>query len=781
MKHGTAWKLAMLVISVAYVAAEIIFNSMLVSVAGGTNLTPETLHNVELFGRTMAGVGLTVVVGDALTSDARVQRISRKLLVFVLVALLCWPTMFFGQKMLIDAALVEPSSPTERQRAYFSQLLRSALANESVRIEGLEFERDPTEDPEAQTFLTLFGGLVYADAALVDRLDERRAEILGKFIRNKANEKFDEYYERYKRLKAEIDENYKRYRQGTRKVENERAAIPERQAEARQTVEDKVHAGWQKYQKLTRAHNARRRARAEQVAEIAYDYFEDVNDEHCDDRDCVRRARNDYDENMEDLELGDIPPKHWLIREDVSTAENIGKTLLGAALTSGVSVAAQLVNAAQGGDGGWKDEKLTYTNSAQHYAERLREPMADEFVDESGGYEPGIKTLGAFRRHAETAKRAREKIASEHGIELPIDWRVTDHATLNQAVRDHVEGRISARWQAKAVEEYGLDIAPGQSYDAFQRHPDIQRRIKERMGSYYVEPTLATWGRSEFYQQLMEPAIEREVQAQLDRLEASKALFADGEVHADKGKKALRAVLVPPIAMILSLFFVMITLFKLPAKLVLLLRGKGEQRASTPDSGSAVDASSAQAPGEPTAGPAKRASLWRKFGVKIGLVLLVLLIVFGGPMFAGRGTLTQDSEGPVDYLLEQIERNAQPGIAYAMRWALQAQPLMLPIGQSLERHIGIFAWFSKHNGAVAALDAAMREAHGSGHSTGHDAAVMQTTTRLRVRRGPSTDAREVTVLDKGTEVVVLDRVEEVPWVEIERGPRPVYVHSDYLE
>lgn len=752
MTQRTAWTLGILVISIGYVLAEIVFNAMLVTTAGGKNLTAETLHNVELFGRTMAGIGLTVVVGDALTSAKWCEGLQRKAGVFALVALVCWPLMFFGQKALIDSALVEPSSAEARQRAYFSSLLRSALANETVQIKGLSFDGGASNEPQAQTFLTLFGGLIYADASLVERLEDQRSAILREFIVQRVNEDLDKHWREYREAQQQFVARYKEYRSGSRRFASERARIPERQAEARETVSDRVHSGWKRYQALTRAHNARRRARAEEVAEIATEYFDDVGDD-CSER-CLEWAREDYDEDMADLELDDYPPKFWLIREDVTAGENVGKSLITAALTGGVSAAVQLLDVAKGGDGGWKDEKFLYTDSAAHYAERLKGPMAEQFVEESGGYEPGIESLNAFRRHEETAEKVRTAIAREHPeLDLPADWNAADLKRLDEAVREQVIAESARVWD-KRMGEKGMDVPPGLSFGDFQRHPDVQVKIRERMGERYVEPTLMDWEQDEFYRYVLEPAIDREVEKQLTRLDAATPKFADGGPYAEAGQNALRAVLVPPIAMILSLFFVLLTIFKLPLRFAGLLARPSEH--------------------EPSRGQ-RRA----KRGLKAAAVVFALTLLVAGPLVFASSDYTDEPQGPVEHLLARVAENAEPTIAYAMRWALHAQPLMLPVGTGLEDALGIYAWFSRNNAVIATLSKAYT---GAGDSHGASASATRiTTTTLNVRARPANSAERIGRLPPGTPVAVLREVGDGPWVEIRRGQASAFIHGDYLE
>ncbi|WP_242620220.1 hypothetical protein [Shewanella maritima] len=136
------WMLTMFICSVVYLFPEAVFNAALVNVAGGKNATEAELHAVELFGRTISGIGVTLLLADLLLKGKRVATIPSALGSFALIAILVWPTVFFGQKWLVDYFIIDASTPEQRQQAYLSQVLRSALIEKSIQFEGIEYDPD---------------------------------------------------------------------------------------------------------------------------------------------------------------------------------------------------------------------------------------------------------------------------------------------------------------------------------------------------------------------------------------------------------------------------------------------------------------------------------------------------------------------------------------------------------------------------------------------------------------------------------------------------------------
>lgn len=134
------WMLLMFICSVVYLFPEAVFNAALTDVAGGRNSSVEDLRAVELFGRTISGIGVTLLLADLLLKGKQVAKATRALGYFSLIAVIIWPTVFFGQKWLVDHFIIDASTPEERQQAYLSQVLRSALIENSIKFEGIDYD-----------------------------------------------------------------------------------------------------------------------------------------------------------------------------------------------------------------------------------------------------------------------------------------------------------------------------------------------------------------------------------------------------------------------------------------------------------------------------------------------------------------------------------------------------------------------------------------------------------------------------------------------------------------
>src|SRR5690606_4565455 len=196
--------------------------------------------------------------------------------------------------------------------------------------------------------------------------------------------------------------------------------------------------------------------------------------------------------------------------------------------------------------------------------ERIRPLVEEKFVQSSGGYPSNLKNLAAFRNHPATSKTTREELRKD-GIRLSENWTVADIGAFRSAARTKIRAEIDARWK-KELSKRQLDVRPGLSWSQFQQEADIQKRLRHEMGDFYVQGMRVDHNNIQFKQTIMEPNIHNSARRLLDDIQASQAEFADGRRHAERGKDALRAILIPPISMTLSLFLTLLTLTKIPRK-----------------------------------------------------------------------------------------------------------------------------------------------------------------------------------------------------------------------
>jgi len=666
------WMITLFVLSLFYLIPEIIFNAALVQVAGSADAPAHVLEAVELFGRSISGIGATLLLADLLLRGRLLRSPRRALGSFLLLLIVVWPLVFFGQRYLVDKFVVDASSAEQRQRAYFSQVLRTALAHNNVEIEGIPYDPNHAPTPSELTFLALFGGMVYADQQLVQRLESKAPEIVKKHVTQQAYNDFPDHYARYQAFRVQVQDAYRDYAKSSNEYNSARDNAQSRANNAWQEIQDQVLKGWGSYQQAVKAFDARTHARAQEITPKLSQYFEGIS--NCKSNSCRDRWNKSYDDNLKRYEIGYISPDHWLTEETVSKLEKFSTSLIAGVLTGGVYTLVQGIDMASGGDGGMPDKRYYFINDVDSVRQKIHLNMEPEFSKSASGYPYGLTSIESFRAHALTAKNVRQQLNKTHQLGLAENWQLKDRASVDRAVIRRVHQQTDARWKS-ANQEKNLSLPPNLSWVEFQKHPDIQQRIKNEMGhDFYVKPMMADWNNTTFLNKVVEPNIKRKTETALHTLRAQLVEFEDGGTLESASKNALRSIIVPPISMAVSLFLIISTLIKLPQRFWEILR---------------------------TGRPAKT-TRQRVLGLTLFKIFPLAAVVLVPILWMPNKYL--DETSTVNYFMERVAENASAFSSGALYWVMAAQPRFHPLGETLEYQLGLMDGFYQISPALRALD-----------------------------------------------------------------------------
>lgn len=679
------WVLGLLVLSVIYLLFEMIFNASLVQVAGSGHSTEDELTRTELLGRSLSGIGVSLLfAGWALRGPLLSSR-ARRWTTAGLIFLITWPLVFFGQRVLIDQYLIEPSSAEQRQRAYYAQLVRQGLATNSIEVEGIAHNPDEAYSGESLTFIALFGALLYADGDLIGKVETHTQAMVRKMVTDAAYRDFPDHYERYQTFRVKLQDDYRRYAEASNTLNTRKTASSQEADKAWQQIDQEISKGWQEYQDGVAQFDRQVSLKAEQLTPRLKEYFDRVS--QCQSDACLRPYNERYAREISQLGVGYIEPVYWLLEEKVSTTEKVASSLLAGVLTGGISLAIQGLNLATGGDGGLDKSRFYFLNNTQDVAERLSLKLQPTFADKAKGYRYNLANYEAFRNDFITVQQVIQS-SRKKGINLPDSWTLSDRATFDRLVDQKIVSEADSSWKRQSQNQ-GLNLPPNLSWDQFQLRPEVQRLIRDEMGAaLYVNPMRADWNNRQFLQRVVEPNIERKTGEIIGQLRRESAEYEDGGSMAETSKSALRAILVPPISMGLSLLLIVLTLCNLPVRiwkefspqLAREKRGVDDQRRT-------LSATS------------------------LLLTLLPPVLVVTVPLlfFSNSYLSPQHDEDPskpqvLHYFMDQVSGQASPLAALGLRWVMAAQPRFQPLGSALNDNTRLLDHFAPISELLHRLD-----------------------------------------------------------------------------
>lgn len=642
----------MTALATLYLFPEIIFNAELVRTAGSAASNYDELRRLELFGRAVSGIGVSLLLLDAFAIFPLRSK-AKTLLVAALVVVFVWPIVFFGQKLLIDYFFIDDSTAEQRQMAFLSVLVKNSLAAQAVEVDGLPFDSKQPDEPVSQTFLSLFGGLVYANSDVLDQIKQSKREIATAYIVNQTHADIEHYLDQHHQLSVKLKDVYHNKYQPAYEAYKKSILESNNIADTEwERVQKRLDSSWNDYKKLAQQADKLASKQAEQVAPKIYQFLEYyygkcVNNRTVDQR-CRNRVEERYAKEIKLLGYGHIPHDYWLIAEDVSTSENLFNSLVTGIVTGGLSVVVQTLDAVTGGDGGFKDKEYHYTNNEAHYKQRIAAlpSFSQKFIDDYG-YPPTLGNRELFLAYPETTVRT-IKLLENEGINLPETWKLNERDVFNHAVIERITRLATKRWSI-AFDSYAIELPPGLTWYEFHQNDQVLVYINRQLSRIQLKSYDPDWNDNEFTRWVLEPEVSKQVDELLLKLSAEEKAFSDGGVMASEGKQSLRAVIIPPISMALSLLLICLTVIKLPQRYLQLAAGEPDKTLRT---------------------------LYRLVPIlTLGVVIMI-------PLYVLQPNFRQDYPGAESFL-NALENTSNPIVAGAVEWTLKTQPLISPIGNQL--------------------------------------------------------------------------------------------------
>lgn len=320
----TPFGVALFLLSLVYIAAEAVFNMQLVDVAGSVKSSPAEIDRLQHFGRAVSAYGFALLILGAFAGSGFRLTAKRYWLLFgalsavslipfamkvqealggiegepaphadplelqfcalpflgialvflsagrfrvhllIGLVLMAWPSMYLGQKLLIERHIVDRTTWEERQNARYMLMLRAALEDCVMELDGLQFcdaRRGAAEMKSARivvsTLWMLSPKTVLADLQAQREGIVENAAATGMWF--SPQEQYDKYVKKVAETRGryvnEISDRYfKPYRQASDAYLKalDPAALQEEADSAAREAEEGIGEGWAKYQAAVR-------------------------------------------------------------------------------------------------------------------------------------------------------------------------------------------------------------------------------------------------------------------------------------------------------------------------------------------------------------------------------------------------------------------------------------------------------------------------------------------------------------------------------------------------
>jgi hypothetical protein len=439
----TRWLVVLFVIEIVYVLTEFAFNAALLNAASGLVRDDQALHRIEVAGRILSGVGLSILMYWAYFRKKLVEEsVETGLKTFAKSLIICVPLMYVGQKIVVDSFLVNGTTGQQRQYAETLILMKTGIQNGIVKMANLEFSKGGS-DPSEMAFVSVMGAILLGVPEYATAISKNEEAIARRVNQITSSETADKTYPLYYNASKDIIDGYKEYSKASK------------------------------------------------------EYMSRVND---------------------------------------------------AVDTSKI----------------WSNVERSTSNGYAKYvkARNYYQSMSNERFVQKFGYPKGIRSLTEFRRTLRTIELINLDL-SEAGLSLDVTWN-GQQSSFSQSLTK----KGSSEWNQE-MGKHGLGgISPGLTFRAFEQSGTIQEQLKEHMQSFYRDGMRVGLSKDDFTEQVIMPKNEASIRQWIEKAKNRSIDLGDGGSREEEGRQFVRALIVPPIALILSLFFSLLTLAKLPLRAV---------------------------------------------------------------------------------------------------------------------------------------------------------------------------------------------------------------------
>lgn len=620
-----AWIMVVLCLEVAYIAMEFGFNAALLNVASGVFSDPESLDRIETAGRLLSGIGFGFLLYSILGMKFKNPMCNKNRELMVLLAIMPFAIIFMysAQEILIEKIIVENSSDEERFAATYLNMVRPAIRNGTLILEDVPITQETSGRPENKAFLAIAGMLMASNDKVIDRIPREIENIVGAMVHRKALESQGDVYRGYKEVDQRIDDLYTDYRDGMTSMPSKiNNAMKEMKGSTfYQGLDTQLDQAYSNY-----ASGAKAVYEAIGSKTYFYPYFVSGA--------CNKRLTN-YFQSTCRANIDKYGKKYFDI---TGTQLNVYKFCN--------------INVRNHGACDWSAERVGRIVYSDLTAEKRRTSPIPLTVNglplrlsKSQFYQhEGFAKIFGRKYHNGLSLEAKDLVLRSSGVP---DTEVSIRNALTENMKQEFVNAVNRPFTTN----YN-DIKYGMNAYQFVRTDSVQSAFHAVLGEDSFNIVIPKGLReAEFLEKVLLPMSWKQVAVQLEGIPVSVKGMVSNEAMTEQGKDAVRAMVVPPIALVLSLFFSLFTLSKVFHHLAAIAYIK-----------------------RPNTFPLKN--------VKRGITGTFLVVVISFPFLLPENPMVKT--GIVEAATGKMDGDAVPNklITAAMDWMVRAEPAIYPLSNA---------------------------------------------------------------------------------------------------
>ena len=601
----------LLVLEFIYVIFELALNAAIVNMAVGLTVSPDLIDKVELAGRTLSGIGLGLAVYNLITINGNVKN---GIIVLGLSILVSIPVMHKLQTIIVDKIIVANSSPELRARSELLLEYRNGMLLSLYGVGNeIPFDLKNTTNPNELTFLSLFP-LIMSESSVVERELRKDYKWYEDSLVEQAKLSTFDYYSGYLEISKPLAEFHKIINKSYNpkiKLNAGKSKIDAAYIKLLSEFENEAYQIYLDYDMFSYSVERDVMARYRYNQAEAEKSFRDIKYCRVKDSSCIaiihsKRLMSNY---FRDNSLRDLSYTYWC-------------------------------------DGGKCPGDISYV-----YSQILKRNMK-LFLKKSGGFPPGLKMPSDIAQSKVFFDKSIGKLRDKTGMpNLLINYESYGKNNSNLRKSFFLEAALTF------AKERDLDIVGLNkpiSKNDFINRDEVKDIYKKLMGDFYFKISSFDMNESQFTKKFMVEFYRGNLKKRADFIKNNiKGFSKDGDREAD-GELYAKMLFVPPVALVFSLFFGLLTLCRLPKKILEII----------------------------WCGKVNKSKAFMLSAMPLVSIAVILLV----PMFHMGSKFTSESSMN---RLNELHGSELAGVKkHYIEWVLKTQPVIYPIGNALLSKVG---------------------------------------------------------------------------------------------
>ena len=532
------WAIILLVAQLIYLLIELAFNARLVDSVMVSST--DYFEHLSFIGRCISGVGFTLFIFSLIKFKPAIHW-AKITVTCIVVAVITFPAVFYGQEKLINY-FVDISTAEQRKHALYLALLKKGLANNAVVLKGVEYGQEDLDRAEVKTFISNIGFMVFFTPNYIQSVIDNSDAILEHIARQQSDRQIKPAYSAYLFMRSEIEKSMQAYNQANAAYLKELNNVPEQAEGIWKTTYTELQNQWKHYQEENINESL------EDKLDMLIDGLERYKLAKLKCRGalkqlCLNSVNSEYNETMKTAFGEEVIPDYWCM-----TVRGHSREIF---------------------QGGRFVRKTTPDRLDCSYTDRAF--LLDKMLALTGAGNGLYSNFDEFMASKTVADELRQRLKKD-GINMPEKYRLRSHQTFMSGIRSELTRLLNEAFMTQTNEQFGEPIAPLLTSREFANLALVQAPLKKALGlPIDAEHADINLSEREFRDTVLMSAMLKELGKQRKQLLSEVKLFADGEEREQEGKQYVRSILIPPIAMGLSLFFALLNFSTVLAGIAVLL------------------------------------------------------------------------------------------------------------------------------------------------------------------------------------------------------------------